>query len=76
MHSHKLSVSISDDLYTFVSNYQDKHACKTRSEVIAMALELLQRVELEACYKQANQELEPAEWDITIQDGLDDDKTW
>lgn len=76
MHSHKLSVSIPDYLYDFVSNYQDKHDCKTRSEVIARALKLLQRLELEACYKEANKELELEVWDVTVGDGLDDDETW
>ena len=50
--------------------YQIEHHYKTRSEVIRKALYLLQQTQLEACYREANQELDN-DFEITNSDGLE-----
>jgi antitoxin ParD1/3/4 len=75
MNIQKLSISLSRQQYEFLENYQESHHYKTRSEVIRKALYLLQQAQLEACYKEANQELDDA-FDITTSDGLEEDETW
>ena len=74
MQVHKVTISISKPLYEFLENYQSEHQFKSRSEVISAALELLQKKQLEACYREANQELED-DFDATLADGLDNE-TW
>ncbi len=39
------------------------------------ALCLLQQAQLEACYKEANLELDDA-FEVTVSDGLEEDETW
>lgn len=74
MQAHKVTISISQPLFEFVETYQSEHQFKSRSEVISAALELLQEKQLEACYREANQELED-DFDSTAGDGLDNE-TW
>ncbi len=74
MNTQKLSVSIPKQLYEFIEHYQAQHHYRSRSEVINDALYLLQQVQLEACYKEANEEIDEA-FDVTSADGLDDE-TW
>ncbi len=74
MQVHKVTISIPQQLYDFVENYQSEHQFKSRSEVISAALKLLQQKQLEAYYSEANQELND-EFDATAADGLEDE-TW
>jgi antitoxin ParD1/3/4 len=75
MSTQKLSISLSRQQYKFVENYQAEHHYKTRSEVISEALHLLQQTQLEACYREANQEIDNA-FEITTSDGLEENKAW
>lgn len=75
MNTQKLSISLPQQQYEFVENYQAEHHYKTRSEVIREALRLLQQTQLEACYREASQEIDDA-FDITTSDGLEEDETW
>ena len=61
--------------YEFMQNYQAEHHFKTRSEVIKAALDLLQQVQLEQYYKEANQEIDSS-FDSTAADGIEEDETW
>lgn len=74
MLSHKLSISLPMSLCNFVENYLSTHHCKSRSEVIAKALELLQEKELEACYRAAAGEYDPS-FEVCDADGLENE-TW
>jgi len=75
MRTHKISISLPDQQYDFIQHYQAEHHYKTRSEVIKKALYLLQQVQLEACYEEANQEIDN-DFEITTTDGLEEDETW
>ncbi len=75
MQAEKLSVSLPTALLNFVENYQVTHKLASRSQVIQMALSLLQVQDLEAAYRDAAQESNIADWDCTIADGLTDE-TW
>ena len=72
MQAAKVSVSLPAFLLEFVENYKVAHQCKSRSQVIEQALELLRSQELEAAYREAAQEVDPI-WDVTIADGLSDE---
>ncbi|WP_204141638.1 CopG family transcriptional regulator [Halomicronema sp. CCY15110] len=72
MQAAKVSVSLPAFLLEFVENYKVAHQCKSRSQVIEQALELLRSQELEAAYREAAQEVDPI-WDVTISDGLSDE---
>ncbi len=69
-----MTISISQPLYEFIETYQSEHHYKTRSDVISAALQLLQQKQLEAYYREANQELND-DLDVTAADGLEDE-TW
>lgn len=58
MNTHKLSISLPQQQFEFVEHYQAEHHYKTRSEVIKEALYLLQQTQSEACYRNANQEID------------------
>lgn len=75
MRTQKLSISLPKSQCEFLESYQSSHHYKTRSEVIREALYLLQQSQLEACYKEANNEVDDA-YDITNTDGLDENETW
>ncbi|MEH1959388.1 MAG: CopG family transcriptional regulator [Nostoc sp.] len=74
MSSEKLSISLPASLIEFIENYKVTKGCKSRSQVIELALELLRYQELEQAYSQASAEVDP-DWDLTIGDGLTDE-TW
>jgi len=74
MQAEKLSVSLPVPLVQFIESYKVTHQCRSRSQVIERALELLQMQELEADYRQAAQEIDPV-WEKAIGDGLSDE-TW
>jgi antitoxin ParD1/3/4 len=71
MPSEKLSISLPASLMEFIENYKVAKGCKSRSEVIELALELLRYQELEQAYRQASAEVDP-DWDLTVEDGLTD----
>lgn len=74
MKAEKLSVSLPVPLVQFIESYQVTHQCRSRSQVIERALELLRMQELEDAYRQAAEEVDPA-WESAIADGLSDE-TW
>ncbi|MDJ0616938.1 MAG: CopG family transcriptional regulator [Calothrix sp. MO_192.B10] len=74
MNAEKLSISLPRYLVQFIENYKLNKGCKSRSQVIEEALELLRNRELEESYRQASAEVD-GDWDITIADGLADE-TW
>jgi len=75
MNTQKLSISLPQQQYEFIKHYQSEHHYKSRSEVIKDALQLLQLSTLEACYREANQEIDDS-FDTTHSDGLAEDETW
>ena len=75
MHTEKLSISLPKEQYLFLEDYQSKHHYKSRSEVVSKALHLLQQIQLEAYYKEANQEID-SDFETTTLDGLDEHETW
>ncbi|MEH2259107.1 ribbon-helix-helix domain-containing protein [Nostoc sp.] len=74
MSSEKLSISLPASLMQFIENYKVTKGCKSRSQVIELALELLRYQELEQAYRQASAEVD-LDWDLTVGDGLTDE-TW
>ena len=75
MNIQKLSISLPQQQYEFVEHYQVEHHYKSRSEVIKKALYLLQQTQLEACYHDANEEIDNA-FEITTSDGLEENEAW
>lgn len=77
MRIQKISISISEPLYNFVDSYQELHQCKSRSDVVAQALLLLQKTQLERCYKEASKDAgdEFASTNLTNFGGVEDE-TW
>jgi len=74
MQAEKLSISLPSSLVQFIENYKLIKGCKSRSQVIELAIELLRYQELEQAYREAALEFNP-EWDLTVGDGLIDE-TW
>ncbi|WP_026733732.1 ribbon-helix-helix domain-containing protein [Fischerella sp. PCC 9605] len=74
MNVEKLSISLPPSLVEFIENYKLSKGCKSRSQVIEEALELLRNRELEEAYRQASAEVD-SDWDVTVADGLTDE-TW
>jgi antitoxin ParD1/3/4 len=68
----KLSVSLPKPLAKFVDAYRKKRGIRSRSRVFAEALTLLRNQDLEAAYRDASRELDPA-WESTVADGLEDE---
>lgn len=74
MSGEKISVSLPGPVVRFVESYKDNHQCKSRSQVIELALRLLQEKDLEDAYRQANEEID-TKWEVTSTDGLSNE-TW
>ena len=72
MHTHKISISLPNQLFDFIENYQASHQLTTRSEVIKKALQLLQRTQLEVAYREAAAETN-YDFDSTLDDGLENE---
>jgi Arc/MetJ-type ribon-helix-helix transcriptional regulator len=70
----KLSISLPIPLVQFIESYKVTHQCRSLSQVIERALELLRMQELEGAYRQAAEEVDPA-WERAIADGLSNE-TW
>jgi antitoxin ParD1/3/4 len=75
MLAQKLSISLPQQQCEFIERYQIEHHFKSRSDVIKEALYLLQQQQLEACYKEANQEIDKA-YENASMDGIEDDEAW
>jgi antitoxin ParD1/3/4 len=75
MHAQKLSISLPQQQCEFIENYLVDHHLKSRSEVIKEALYLLQQKQLEAYYSEANQEIDLA-YENTSLDGLEENEAW
>ncbi|MBW4666165.1 MAG: CopG family transcriptional regulator [Cyanomargarita calcarea GSE-NOS-MK-12-04C] len=74
MNAEKLSISLPPTLVQFIEDYKLAKGCKSRSQVVEEALELLRSRKLEDAYRQASAEVDKG-WDVTIADGLADE-TW
>lgn len=74
MNKSKLSISLPYELLLFIDHKQQQSAYASRSSVIQEALELLQERELCVAYKAANSETSDDEWDISLLDGLDEER--
>jgi antitoxin ParD1/3/4 len=74
MQAEKLSISLPRPLVKFIENYKVVKGCKSRSQVIEVALELLRDQELEQAYREASGEVDE-DWNVTVADGLTDE-TW
>ncbi len=72
MRAEKLSISIPGSSLDFIEKYRKKHALKSRSHVIETAISVLRERELEAAYRDASREYDPA-WEVTNSDGLPDE---
>ncbi len=71
MYAEKVSVSLPAVLMQFVEEYRVTRGKKTtRSDVFEEALTLLRERELEAAYRAASEEVDPA-WEAVVGDGLD-----
>ena len=74
MSAEKISISLDSHLVGFLSRYQKAHAIKSRSEVVASALHLLEQAEARASYRAMLEELDASGdltvWDETAGDGL------
>ncbi|BDP40371.1 hypothetical protein DAETH_03400 [Deinococcus aetherius] len=70
----KLSVSLPEPQIDFLDHYQRRHRLGSRSEVVQMALKLLQERALEEEYRAAGEEWQGSEdavlWDRVSGDGL------
>ncbi|MEA5568103.1 MULTISPECIES: CopG family transcriptional regulator [unclassified Anabaena] len=72
MQVEKLSISLPASLVQFIEGYKVAHECKSRSQVIEKALQLLRTQELEQAYREVSAEVDN-DWEITITDGLTDE---
>jgi hypothetical protein len=72
MQAEKISISLSQSLLQFIESYKIAKGCKSPSQVIELALELLRNQELESAYRQASSEVDSA-WELTVADGLTDE---
>ncbi|MDL2342713.1 antitoxin [Deinococcus sp. MIMF12] len=70
----KLSVSLPEPQVDFLDHYQQRHRLSSRSEVLQLALKLLQKRALEEDYRAAGEEWQSSEdaalWDRASGDGL------
>jgi metal-responsive CopG/Arc/MetJ family transcriptional regulator len=69
----KLSISLSDSLAGFVENYRKMRSLRSRSQVFAEAIKLLQSRELEAAYQGAATQYDQG-WETASSDGLANEK--
>ncbi len=67
----KFPISLPFEQCDFVEAYRAKHHYSSRSQVIKKALYLLQQLQLESDYAEANKERD-TDFDATTSDGIDD----
>ena len=74
MSAEKISISLDERQIAFLSRYQRAHAVRSRSEVVASALQLLEEAETRASYRSMLAELQASGdlelWDQAAADGL------
>jgi len=75
MHALKLSISLPEQQCEFIESYLIENHLKSRSEVIKEAVYLLQQKQLEIHYLEANQEIDAA-FEQTSLDGLEVNEAW
>ena len=63
MHAQKFSISLPKQQCDFIEQYQAEYHVKSRSDVIKKALLILQQMQLESDYRDANQEIDDALFD-------------
>ncbi len=56
--SHKISISLSEELLTYVERYRQAHGLASRSEVLAKALRTLREGELAEGYRELSADYE------------------
>jgi antitoxin ParD1/3/4 len=76
MHAKKLSISLPAQQCKFIEDYLIDHHLKSRSEVIKEALYLLQQKQLEAYYREANQEIDVTYDENMSLDGIEENEAW
>jgi len=74
MLAEKLSISLPTETVEFIEAYRAEHAIRSRSQVVELALRKLREQNLEAAYREASAETDPA-WNAVNSDGLGDE-TW
>ncbi|MBD2627492.1 ribbon-helix-helix domain-containing protein [Trichormus variabilis] len=74
MQTEKISISLPSPLVQFVENYKITKGCKSRSQVIELALDLLRYQDLQQAYREASTEIDE-DWELTAGEGLTDE-TW
>jgi metal-responsive CopG/Arc/MetJ family transcriptional regulator len=74
MQVEKISISLPVSLMQFIENYKITKGCKSRSQVIELAIDLLRYQELEQAYREASEEVDP-DWEVIVGDGLANE-TW
>ena len=75
MNAQKLSISLPQQQCKFIESYLIEHHLKSRSEVIKEALYLLQQKQLEADYREANQEIDVVYEHVSL-DGIEENEAW
>jgi metal-responsive CopG/Arc/MetJ family transcriptional regulator len=71
----KLSISLPKETLNFVEQYRKRHKLRSRSEVFAKAVRMLNEKDLAEAYRASARENRKLvkEWDVTVGDGLDDE---
>lgn len=72
MLAEKLSISLPAEAVAFIEAYRAEHAIRSRSQVVELALRKLREQNLEAAYREASGENDPA-WNEANSDGLGDE---
>lgn len=65
----KISITVQDDLLSFIDNYGEMHEDLNRSRAIEIAIKKLRDEELALAYREANKEIDH-DWEVTVSDGL------
>jgi Arc/MetJ-type ribon-helix-helix transcriptional regulator len=69
MQAEKLSISLPTESVRFIEAYQSEHGIRSRSQVVEFALRMLREQSLEAAYREASGETDPA-WDVVNRECL------
>jgi metal-responsive CopG/Arc/MetJ family transcriptional regulator len=65
MQTEKISISLAASLVQFIENYKITKKCKSRSQVIELALDCLRFQELQEAYPEASTEINQ-DWELPI----------
>jgi metal-responsive CopG/Arc/MetJ family transcriptional regulator len=71
----KVSISLPKQMMLFVEQYRRQHKLRSRSDVFAKAVKVLEERSLEQDYRDSYRDHaeEMKAWDVTVGDGLDDE---